>query len=97
MLALTCLSLTFGAAVGYRHSVFILIPTIILTFIVVTGFCVVAGSGFWPAVLTIAAALTCLQIGYLVSAVLGIVLKTRRAPPRAEFFTRGRKAPPRAA
>ena len=48
MIALTCLSLIFGAAVGYRNSVFILIPTIILTFIVVTGFCVVGGSGFWP-------------------------------------------------
>jgi hypothetical protein len=89
--------LIFGAAVGYRHSVFILIPTIILTFIVVTGFCVMTGSGFWPAVLTIAATLTCLQIGYLAGAAFGLALRTRSVPARAEFFTRRRKAPQRAA
>jgi hypothetical protein len=97
MTALTCLSLIFDVAVGYRHSIFILIPTIIVTFIVVTGFCVMAGSGFWPAVLTIAATLTCLQIGYLASAAFWLALRTRSAPARAEFFARRRKAPQRAA
>ena len=94
MIVLTCLSLIFGAAIGYRHSIFILIPAIILAFIAVTGFCVMAGASFWPAALTIAASLTCLQIGYLASAAFGLALQTRSAP--AEFFTRRRKAPQRA-
>jgi len=97
MVVLTCLSLIFGAVVGYRYSVFFLIPAIIFTFVAAIGFSAAVGSGFWSTVLTIIAALICLQIGYLASAALGIVLQSRNISARAEFFTSRRKVPQRTA
>ena len=84
MMTLSMISFLVGAVLGQRFKIVVLIPAfaIVLFFVVGTGVAL-AQTGWWM-VLMAAAAVTCLQIGYLVGIgvhhVLGAALSRRSSP-----------------
>ena len=92
MLVLTCLSVILGAVLGYRQTVVVLIPAIVLTLAVATGSGVIAGLDFWSTVLTITLAVTGLEMGYLASAATRVMALRRFAGP-ADIFNEAALVP----
>ena len=87
MIALTCLGLIFGAALGYRQTVFILAPAIVVISAVVAGFGMLAHVGLWSTALAIVVTVTGLQLGYLAGAAWRVVTAHR---PDARASTLGK-------
>jgi hypothetical protein len=76
MVALTMLGI--GSALGVRFRIFVLLPVILLGFLVCTGFGLTQGITIWSIMLTNVVGATCLQIGYLVGALLKFLTCTGR-------------------
>ena len=75
MVALTMLSI--GAALGLRFGTFVLLPVILLGLFVCTAFGLAQGTTIWSIMLTNVVGATCLQIGYLGSALLKFLISGR--------------------
>jgi hypothetical protein len=64
MVTFTIVGLFVGALLGIRFRVFILIPAVLLTVAIVTGFGLARESGAWRILLEIVVVSTALELGY---------------------------------
>ena len=64
------LSFLFGAMLGHRFTVLVLVPTIVVATAVAIGFGISRGDDLWLIGLTVSLVSVCLQIGYLCGAVI---------------------------
>ena len=95
MMTLSMISFLLGAVLGQRFKIVVLIPAfaIVLAFVVGTGVALAQTAG--SIVLMAAAAVTCLQIGYLVGIGVHHVLAaalSRRSSPLTPTTTSARPA-----
>src|ERR1700687_5785588 len=70
--------LCIGAAFGLRFRIFVLLQVILLGLFVCTAFGLAQGTTIWSIMLTNVVGATCLQIGYLVGALLKFLIFTGR-------------------
>lgn len=84
MIMLTCLSLIVGAALGQRQTVFILIPAIACTLVVIAACSMAAGLELWMTGLTLMLTVIGLQLGYLAGAAIQVVAARYRLFPAGE-------------
>ena len=77
MVALTMLGI--GSALGLRFKIFVLLPVILLGFFVSTAFGLSQGTPIWSIMLTSVVGATCMQIGYLSSALLKFLVFSGRS------------------
>lgn len=68
MIIIAAICFVFGAALGSRHRVFVLIPAGIVAFGAVAGVAFVDHFSIWRLLLTELISLTALQMGYLAAA-----------------------------
>ena len=87
MVALTMLGI--GSALGLRFRIFVLLPVILLGLFGCTAVGLAQGKPIWSIMLTILVGATCLQIGYLGSALLKFLIFSGR------FNGTGRSQSPR--
>ena len=69
-----------GAALGLRFKVMILVPAITLTMLFAAMVGVTRGDKFWPIAVAMTLLGTAIQVGYLV----GILIRAKIAPVRAQ-------------
>ena len=85
MSTLILLSILFGALMGVRFKVFVLIPAIPFTLIVMLAYGMAFGTSLSRISIAIAVAVSCLQIGYIfgILARYGTTLAREARPPNA--------------
>ena len=74
MLTLSIVSLLVGAGLAQHYKVLVLIPSTAILLVVAIGTGVAQAQTAWAIVLMVAAATTCIQIGYLVGVAVHHVL-----------------------
>ena len=79
MLMLSSVSLLLGSVLAGRFTILILAPPILLMLLAAVGAAIVGAASPWSAGLIAAAAITSLQIGYLVGVAVRYVLEHNRA------------------
>ena len=95
MMTLSMISFLVGAVLGQRFKIVVLIPAFAIVLIFVVGTGVALAQTAWWIVLMAAAAVTCLQIGYLVGIGVHHVLAaalSRRSSPLTPTTTSARQA-----
>ena len=80
MIPLVILSTLFGAVLGLRLKVLILVPAIVLVASVVLGFGIAHGDSLWSYLLAMGLAITALQMGYLGGVITRFVIAGTRLP-----------------
>jgi len=81
----------FGAGLGSRHRVFVLIPAGIVAFGTVAGIAFSGHFGIWRLLLTELIALTALQMGYLVGVVVAAAMKSQKQKDMADISTKAQR------
>jgi hydrogenase/urease accessory protein HupE len=73
---LTCAvtALFIGAMVGLRFNVFVLVPAVVIGSVAILGIGMAHSNNLWLSLLAMVVAITALQIGYLVGAVIYVVI-----------------------
>jgi hypothetical protein len=75
-----------GAVLGLRFKLFILAPMILIIGVAIVAAGTATGQG-WPAILlTLVAAISCLQISYLLAGIVGAYLHQRTSGPKPDLF-----------
>ena len=85
MIIIAAICFVFGAALGLRHKVFVLIPAGIVAFSAVAGVAFAIHFSIWRILLMELISLTALQMGYLIAA--GVALAIMK--PREQKDTTG--------
>lgn len=70
-------ALLFGALLGLRFRVSVLVPAIVMGSFVILSLGMAYTHSFWPAFISTALAITALQIGYVGGAVIRFVMEPR--------------------
>jgi hypothetical protein len=92
MMIFATICFMFGAALGSRHKVFVLIPAGIVVFGAVAGIAFTSHFGIWRLLLTEFIVLTALQLGYLVGAgVAAVVVKSRELKDTAAIAAKAQR------
>ena len=81
-------SLCVGAAAGVRLRVFVLLPLIILSFVVVTAAGLAQGQTGWSIVVANCVGSVCLQLGYMAGLLSSVAIfrkQDRRVQPAGPF------------
>lgn len=78
MIIIAAICFVFGAMLGLRHKVFVLIPAGIIAFAAVAGVALASHFSIWHLLLTELISLTALQMGYLVAAGVALAVMKRR-------------------
>jgi|SRR5450631_2365513 hypothetical protein len=81
MMKLLVLSLIFGAALGLRFNVLILLPAILLSLTLNAGIAAAQGYGLWDTLLATALSITGIQIGFLGGFSSRYFITAWRSPP----------------
>ena len=79
MITLAMMALLFGALLGLRFRVFILVPAVVMSSATILGVGIADGDSIWHTLLAAVLSITALQVGYLSGAVLYSSIAKARA------------------